>query len=275
VWGNDYEQLLATARAAEQFGFTALYYGESPHRLNLETSTVLAALAAHTTTLRIGSVITNLLPAYRSFPLFVRQIEALTVISRGRFDLRTATGAAQAWARPWWDGAGVVYPDRAARRRILEQWLHQLRQVWATSAAPVDRPPITVAATGPHALAIAARHSDVWEASFCTIGQFRELAARFDELAARRRPRVLRSLEIDAVTAATAPARQRLTARFLAERGDDGPVALAKAVTGSAGEIAEQLAAYHSAGVDQLLIATVDPHDQATLETLATAATLC
>jgi alkanesulfonate monooxygenase SsuD/methylene tetrahydromethanopterin reductase-like flavin-dependent oxidoreductase (luciferase family) len=279
VWGDDYEQLLITARAAEQFGFAALYYGESPHRLNLETSTVCAALAAHTTTLRLGSVITNLLPTYRSFPLFVRQVEALTVISRGRFDLRTATGAAQQWARPWWDGAGVTYPDRAARRHILDDWLHRLREDWAGSvpaSIPASvPPPITVAATGPDAMTIAARHADMWEASFCTVTQFRELAARFDALAAHRQPRVLRSLEIDAVTAPTASARHLLTERFLAERGPDGPTALAKALTGSAAEIAERLSAYHDAGADQLLVATVDPHDQATLESLATAAALC
>jgi alkanesulfonate monooxygenase SsuD/methylene tetrahydromethanopterin reductase-like flavin-dependent oxidoreductase (luciferase family) len=271
VWGHDYDRLVATARAAEQLGFAALYYGESPHRLNLETWTVLAALAARTTSMRIGPVITNLLPAYRSFPLFARQVHALTVISEGRFDLRTATGAARAWARPWWEQVDLPYPPRAERRRVLEEWLHTLHQ----SSAAADRPPITVAATGPLAMGIAARYADVWEASFRTIAEFRDLAVRFDELAAHRRPRVRRSLEIDAVTGPTAEARRRQTTRFLAERGPDGPAALAKALTGTADDIAEQLAAYHAAGVDQLLIAAVDPHDRATLETLATAATLC
>lgn len=277
MWGNDYDQLLATARAAERLGFAALYYGESPHRLNLETSTVLAALATHTTTLRIGSVITNLLPTYRSFSLFVRQVEALTVISRGRFDLRTATGAARSWAQPWWDAAGVTYPDRATRRALLKQLLGQLRRSWSDSdLAPGEGlPPITVAATGPKAMAIAAAHADVWEASFCTVEEFRRLADRFDRLTPHGRSAVLRSLEIDAVTAPTAAARSEATARFLAERGPAGPAALGKALTGGAEEIAEQLVAYREVGVDQLLIAPVDPHDQAVLETIAGAAALC
>ncbi|HEY1974845.1 MAG TPA: LLM class flavin-dependent oxidoreductase [Pseudonocardia sp.] len=193
---------------------------------------------------------------------------------------QTTGHAARAWARPWWEQIDLPYPDRTERRRVLDEWLHALHQIWAAPDHPlggehIDRAPITVAATGPRAMRIAARYADVWEASFCTIARFRDLATRFDELAGHRHPRVPRSLEIDAITGPTAGARQRLTTRFLAERGPDGPAALAKALTGSAHQIAERLAAYHDAGVDQLLIATVDPHDQATLEALATAATLC
>lgn len=288
VWGHDYRRLIATARAAEELGFAALYYGEAPHGLNLETGTVLAALAERTTTLRLGPVIANLLPAYRSFPLFARQVHSLAVISDGRFDVRTGTGAAAAWARPWWTPAGVDYPDRATRRRILDEWLAALHHVWSRPGEPfcgqavrfdrlaldppVPRPPITVAAVGPRSMAIAARHADIWEASYLAPAEYERLRAQFDALTADRRPRVPRSLEVDAVTATTDAARRRLEQRFLAERGADGPTALAKALRGTPPEIAEQLTAYRAAGVDQLVIAAVDPADRSTLETLAEAA---
>jgi alkanesulfonate monooxygenase SsuD/methylene tetrahydromethanopterin reductase-like flavin-dependent oxidoreductase (luciferase family) len=290
VWGSDFEAIAATARAAEDLGFTALYYGESPHGLNLETWTVLAALAERTATLRLGPVIAHLLPAYRSFPHFVRQVHTLAVVSGGRLDVRTGTGAAAGWARRWWQPAGVAYPDRATRRRIAEDWLRALHHVWADPGQPfraehvrfdrlaleppVDRPPITVAAVGPASMRLAARVADVWEASYLSPAGFRALADRFDALAAERRPRVLRSLEVDAVTAPTAAARARLTERFLHERGAAGPAALGLSLSGPAERVAEQIAAYRAAGVDQLLIAAVDPYDRSTLETLAEAAAL-
>jgi alkanesulfonate monooxygenase SsuD/methylene tetrahydromethanopterin reductase-like flavin-dependent oxidoreductase (luciferase family) len=116
----------------------------------------------------------------------------------------------------------------------------------------------------------------VWEASYLTPAEFRALADRFDDLAVaeERRPAVLRSLEVDAVTAPTLAARRRLEERFLGERGSAGPAALAKALTGAPDEVAEQLAALTAAGVDQVLIAPVDPHDRSTLESLAEAAAL-
>jgi alkanesulfonate monooxygenase SsuD/methylene tetrahydromethanopterin reductase-like flavin-dependent oxidoreductase (luciferase family) len=289
VWGNDHRQLDDTARAAEELGFEALYYGESPTPLNLETATVLASLAERTTALRIGPVITNVLPAYRSFPLFVRQVHALAVISGGRLDVRTGTGAASTWARPWWEPVGVEYPDRKARRLLLEEWMCAFHHLWSHPGEPfagrhvrfdelrldppVDRPPVTVAAVGPESMRIAARHADVWEASYLTPPQFEAVAARFDALAADRRPRVLRSLEIDAVTAPTPSARKRLEERFLAERGPAGRAALAKALTGPPADVAEQLTAYVAAGADQLLLAPADPHDASILEAVAEAAT--
>jgi len=290
IWGHDYGRIAATADAADALGFAALYYGESPGPLNLETWTVLAGLAERTARLRIGPVIANLLPGYRSFPLFARQVHALAAVSGGRLDLRTGTGAASSFARPWWQPAGIDYPDRATRRAVLDEWLAALHHLWSRPEAPfsgrhvrfdagalgldppVARPPITVAATGPASMRIAARHADVWEASYLTAAEFAALGRRFDEIAAGRTPPVLRSLEVDAVTAGTAAERRRLEQRFLAERGPAGPAALAKALTGTGDELAARLAGYRAAGADQLVIAAVDPHEPSTLETLADAA---
>ena len=35
VWGHDYRLLVETARAAEDLGFVAFYYGEAPHGLRV------------------------------------------------------------------------------------------------------------------------------------------------------------------------------------------------------------------------------------------------
>ncbi len=290
VWGNDYRQILDTAVAADELGFSALYYGESPHGLNLETFMVLAAVATHTTTIRIGPVIANLLPGYRSFPLLVRQIHALSVISDGRVDLRTGTGASARWAAPWWRPAGIDYPGRATRRALLAEWLAAFQHVWGSRTGgfrgehlhfdqillepPVERPPVTVAAMGPKSMRIAAAYSDVWEASFLDPEEYRVLARRFDRLAGEGHRRLTRALEVDAIAAATNQVRHQFEQRFLAERDAAGPAALAKALFGPADAIAEKMAAYIDVGVEQFLAACVDPHDIGGLAVLAQAAAL-
>lgn len=284
VWGNDLGQVLDTAVAAEELGFDALYYGESPHPLNLETWTVLTAVALRTSSLRLGPVITNLLPSYRSFPLLVRQAHALAVASAGRLDLRTGTGAATRWAGPWWHPVGVAYPGRAERRAVLDEWLRAYHHVWSGAPGPfagaqlrfeeirleppVDRPPVTVAAMGPRAMRVAATRADVWEASHLAPEEYRHLASRFDALCEPDR-RLVRALEVDVVTAPTAAARRRLEQTFLAERGEGGPGALGRALTGPPAALAERLAAYRAVGVERFVAACVDAHDTASLEALA------
>lgn len=287
VWGVDATRILATARSAEKLGFAALYYGESPHALNLETWTILAALSGQTTTLRLGPVITNLLPSYRSFPLLVRQVHAVAVLSGGRLDLRTGTGADCRFAQPWWAPAGIDYPDRSARRRILAEWLAAYDRLWDAPGAAfqgehlafeairlepaISRPPVTVAAVGPASMAIAASHADVWEASHLTPEEFRRLDERFREIAGPAGRRITRSLEVDAVLAPTEPQRRTAEAHFLAERGGGGADYLTRALTGPVEAVAERLADYATSGVERLVVACVDPFDRAALEILAAA----
>jgi alkanesulfonate monooxygenase SsuD/methylene tetrahydromethanopterin reductase-like flavin-dependent oxidoreductase (luciferase family) len=273
--------------AAEELGFGGFYYGESPNGLNLETWTVLAGVAAHTSSIRIGPVITNLLPEYRSFPLLMRQVHALAVMSEGRLDLRTGTGAADRWAVPWWTPVGIDYPDRAERRAVLDEWLAAFHHVWSGAAGGfqgerlhfdsiplepwVSRPPVTVAATGPKAMMLAAARADVWEASHLDAGEFRVLARGFEAMCGERDRRMMKSLEVDVVTAGSQRERTRLEQSFLAERGPGGPAALDLALTGTADLMAERLSAYVDAGVDQFVAACVDPHDAGSLAVLAEA----
>jgi alkanesulfonate monooxygenase SsuD/methylene tetrahydromethanopterin reductase-like flavin-dependent oxidoreductase (luciferase family) len=290
VWGNDYQQIFDTAVAAEELGFGAFYYGESPHPLNLETWTVLAGVAARTATIRLGPVIANLLPGYRSFPLLVRQLHTLAVISNGRVDLRTGTGAATRWAAQWWLPIGVDYPERAERRALLDEWLEALHVVWSSTRSgfrgerlrfdeirlepPVERPRVTVAAMGPKSMSVAAARADVWEASHVFPDHYRVLGRQLDGLSHQRHRRVIRALEIDVVTAPTEARRRRLEQTFLSERGPDGPAALAKALTGPADLMATKMRAYLDAGAERFLAACVDPHDTGSLEVLAQAAAL-
>ena len=282
VWSNDWDAIEATCRRAERLGYDAFYYGESPTGLNLDCWSVLAALARATRDIRIGPVIANLLPSYRSLALQAREAATVAILADGRLDFRTGAGAARRYGRRWWAPFGVDYPAYADRLELLERSLPVLRALWAGGSArlgaaePVSLGfapptiPITLAATGPSGLACAARHADVWEASYRTPDEFARLSARFAREGDGRAVR--RSLEVDVFVAPNAEAEKSLLEEVQEQRGaEHAPRVIERALRGTPGEIGLQLARLEAAGVEQLLLAFHDPCDAAALELFAEA----
>lgn len=243
------------------------YYGESPHDLNLECWTTLAALAASTERIRLGPVIANVLPSYRSTHLLARQAAAISIISDGRLDFRTGVGASVSYGRSWWEPFGVDYPGYDRRLAETTNALATFRRLWA------DGPeiPVTVAATGSRALALAAAAADVWETSFATPDEFAERARRMDEMLDGRS--ILRCLEIDGFVATSQHRLDGLLATVRNDRGRDENLEeiLRRGLVGTPNQVADQLGRLAAAGVDQVLVAAHDPHDEDLLEALAQA----
>lgn len=270
VWGADADQLVATAIRAEELGFAAFYYGESPPGgLNLECWTVLAALACATSRIRLGPVIANALPTWRHPALLAHQALTVDALSGGRLDLRTGVGAAERFGRAWWGRHGVVYPAYSRRLDDLVDLLDTLDD----SRARAPSIPVTIAATGARAMALAAARADCWETSFATTGELADRHRTMEQLAAGRP--LTCSLEVDGFVASTPASVDRLLARVRADRPDEdlGPV-LARGLVGTPVEAAVHIAQLAAAGADQLVVALHDPHDPQALEALATAARL-
>ena len=267
VWSSDYQQTLATCVRAEQLGFHAFYHGESPHDLNLECWTTLAALAQATEHIRLGPVITNVLPTYRSPALMVRQAQAVWQISSGRLDFRTGVGADHRFGQAWWGRHGIDYPP-------YEQRLVDLITLLDLLETELPDLPVTIAATGSRALTLAAERADVWETSFCTPSEFADRDRMMVEAHDDRRP--LRSLEIDGFLATEPDSLVKLLDQVAADRGateDLAPV-MQRALTGLPGDVAGQLGQLSAVGVDQIVVAFHDPHDPNALEALAKAVEL-
>ncbi len=276
VWGTDYARIRDTCILAEKLGYDGFYYGESLTDIDLDCWTVLSGLAEKTDAIHLGPVITYVLPQYKSIALLAKQATTLQQISAGRLEFRTGAGAIPRYASAWWQPYGIDYPDNLQRTAILEEGLQVLQGLWTKSSVyfrgkyfKVDcadlqrsyRIPVTVAAKGPRMLEIAAKHADVWEASYLSPEQFRDLNSVFSKMTDRD---IVRSLELDVVIADSDSELQQKENQFARERGlaydaDRGLV-------GKPDAIAEKVRAYEKAGVQQMLLAFLDPLDGRALE---------
>lgn len=126
--------LAATARAAEDGGaalvtvmdhyFQMEHYG-GPSEPMLEGYTTLGFLAAHTSRVRLGLLVTG--ATYRHPGLLAKIVTTLDVLSEGRAQL----GLGAAWYEREHTGLGVPFPSMAERFERVEETLRICGQMWS------------------------------------------------------------------------------------------------------------------------------------------------
>jgi len=133
-----FARVTAIAQAAEQSGFDSLWVMDHFYQLPmlgpaenamLEAYTLLGALAAQTTTARLGTLVTGV--TYRNPAILAKQVTTLDVISGGRAVL----GIGAAWFAPEHEGLGVTFPPVGERMDRLEEALLICRAMFRS-----DRP---------------------------------------------------------------------------------------------------------------------------------------
>lgn len=156
--------------------FTPLY--GDPNGPCLEGWTLLAGLAAVTSRIRLGALVTGI--TYR--PPSILATEAITVdhISRGRLEI----GLGAAWHQPEHEALGIPFPPLKERAERLEEGVQVMRLLMTAEGAtfagrhyrlanasyhprPVQRPhpPFWIGAGGEQLmLPIVARQADAWHA---------------------------------------------------------------------------------------------------------------
>lgn len=92
----------------------------------LEPVTVLAAVAALTSRVRLGTAV--LLAALRRPVVLAKALATLDVLSEGRVDLGVGIG----WQREEYDAAGLAFEERG---RLLDHTLAVLRTIWREQRA--------------------------------------------------------------------------------------------------------------------------------------------
>jgi F420-dependent oxidoreductase-like protein len=281
--GVSWPEWVALARACEEHGVPALF--RSDHHLNLEGRadrgsldawTVLAALGAVTSTLRLGTLVS---PAtFRHPSTLAKAVVAADHVTGGRVELGLGAG----WHEREHEAYGFAFPPLGERMDRLEEQLEIVHGHWAdgpfsfsgdhyalreldAQPKPVQRPhpPLIMGGTaGPRGARLAARWADEYNTVFPTVAEVRERRERIVAAceAAGRDP-----IALSVMTGFVAGRdREELhaRARALAERrGEDASdpaawlAALPEAwIAGTVDEAAQQLTALRDAGVHRVML---------------------
>ncbi len=207
-----FETLVERWQYFERLGFDSVWdcdHFNQPSRPDgpyFEGWTLLAALAARTTRIRVGVLVSS--NTFRHPALLAQQAVTLDHVSNGRLELGLGAG----WFVPEHERFGLPFPppgERVGRFREAVEIVDSLLRHEATTfegryyrlteasvrPAPLQkpRPPLTLGAHRPRMLRICAEYADSWN-SFGTVEEMRERNELLDQACAAvgREPREIR-----------------------------------------------------------------------------------
>jgi alkanesulfonate monooxygenase SsuD/methylene tetrahydromethanopterin reductase-like flavin-dependent oxidoreductase (luciferase family) len=152
-----------------------LYGVPMPNIPILEAYSLLAAVAAVTSRVKLGALVTP--PFFRNPAVLAKQIATIDEIGGGG---RTIAGLGSGWFASEFEGYGCEFPDVKTRLAALEDTCQILRRMWTEDQPtyrgsvyrieevvceprPAVRPRILVGGGGEKVLLrLAARHADIW-----------------------------------------------------------------------------------------------------------------
>jgi F420-dependent oxidoreductase-like protein len=277
--GVTWPQWVALAQACENHGIPALFRsdhymnldGQHPERGSLDAWATLSALAAVTSTLRLGTMVS---PAtFRHPSELAKLVVTADHVSGGRVELGLGAG----WHEREHQAYGFPFPPTRERMDTLEEQLQVVRGAWGPSPFSFDgthytlgdldaqpkpvqqpHPPLIMGGSaGRRSVALAARFADEYNTPFPTVADVRE-----------RRDAVLRACEqagrepmpfsiMTGVVVGADERELRDRATRLAERIGAGADLVAEPpsgwIVGTVETAAEQLATLKETGVSRVL----------------------
>lgn len=173
---------IAAVKLVEELGFDSVWtfdhmlpWSGAEDGACFETWTTLAAMAAQTSSIRIGALVNGVL--YRDPATLAKSAVQVDLISNGRLEF--ALGAA--WAEREFRAYGLPFPPAAERLARLDEALQVVKALWmqprttyrgryyTTDNAPCEpkpvqrpHPPIMVGGNGRGTLRVTARHATEW-----------------------------------------------------------------------------------------------------------------
>lgn len=189
------QDLVERARAAEQAGFAGIAGMDHLAPPMAEASPMYEAmttsmwLAAHTRTLRIGTLV--LCDAFRHPAMLAREAVTLDHASEGRFDLGIGWGS----VAPELETFGVGSTEARSRVSRLEETLAIVKALWAGETVdfsgehfvlkgasqaplPLGRIPIVIGGAGRRTMRLVAEHADWWNLHVGNVAKLDELRER-------------------------------------------------------------------------------------------------
>jgi F420-dependent oxidoreductase-like protein len=278
---------LAALRGVEELGFDTVWnfdhllpFAGPDDGACFETWTTLAAMAAHTSRIRLGALVNGVL--YRDPATLAKSAAQVDIISNGRLEF--SLGAA--WAEREFSAYGLPFPPVKERMERLDEALTIVKALWTqprTTIAgryyavhdapcapkPVQQPhpPILVGGNGRTTLRLAAKHADEWNGQGSPEVMAERIALLRGEYAAIGRD--FASLKVSHhPPLAIGRTREEAEAKARALAGSNGRNLDDERETwllGSPAEIRERLARYRDVGVTHWIMAVGAPFDLAGL----------
>ncbi len=257
--GVTWEEWLALAHATEAAGLGGLFRSDHYGSIvrgepagALDAWAILAALAARTERIRLGTMVSPV--TFRPPSVLAKNVVTVDHVSGGRVELGIGAG----WYEAEHETYGFPFGTQRARLDELDRQLDEITRQW-TEAGDVrprplqqPRPPIIVGGRAkPRTVAAAIRHADEYNTTFPSVEEARERAIVVVDAAraAGRAPLRFSMMTGCVVGRDAAEVRERLGAWRDVTRSDDAPP-----ICGTVDEVASRLRDYEAAGVERAML---------------------
>jgi F420-dependent oxidoreductase-like protein len=285
-----WEQWLALAGACEEHGLEGMFrsdhYGPlmgMPGRGSLDAWTTLSGLAARTSRIRLGTLVS---PAtFRHPSVLAKSVVTVDHISGGRVELGLGAG----WHEGEHRAHGFEFPETRIRMERLAEQLEIVTRSWTEDGfsfegrhyqvqdlralpKPVQRPRPTLlvgGGAGPKSLALAARFADEYNTTGVPLDELPERRRRLLDAwrEAGRDPETARlSLMTTVVVGRDRAEVEERVGRVLAVTGSDDSVAEVidarpNWLLGTVDQVAERLKGLEAAGISRVMVQHLDHAD--------------
>jgi alkanesulfonate monooxygenase SsuD/methylene tetrahydromethanopterin reductase-like flavin-dependent oxidoreductase (luciferase family) len=256
--GVTWPEWAALAEAAETAGLEALFrsdhyrgIGKEDAGGSLDAWTTLAALAARTERLRLGTLVSPV--TFRPASVLAKSVVTVDHVSGGRAELGIGAG----WFEAEHETYGFPFLTTRGRLDELDRQLAEITRQW-TEADDVwprgvqrPRPPIIVGgAAKPRTVRAAVRFADEYNTVFPSLDEARDRRRVVDDAAreAGREPLVF-SMMIGCLVGRDAGEVEERSTRFREEISERLPP-----LVGTVDEIAERLREYEAVGVERVML---------------------
>jgi alkanesulfonate monooxygenase SsuD/methylene tetrahydromethanopterin reductase-like flavin-dependent oxidoreductase (luciferase family) len=263
--GVSWEQWKSLARAAEDAGLDGFFRSDHYAAIGrqgeigaLEAWGTLTALAALTSTIRLGTLVSPV--TFRSASVLAKLATTADHVSNGRIELGIGAG----WFEPEHVAYGFSFLTPSGRLDELDRQLSEIRRQWTEAdeiwPKPVQQPhpPIIVGGQAkPRTVRAAIAHADEYNTPGPSVEAARARRAILDRAAAAAgRPALRFSMMIGCTVGRDRPELNDRLARHAAITGKGAPP-----ISGTADEVVAMLRAYADAGVERAMLQHLDHED--------------
>jgi F420-dependent oxidoreductase-like protein len=199
--GKTYKEIVKTAKAAEDLGFNSFWLFDhfmpffvGKKKDYLEAWTTLSSLAAETSSIRLGTLVTCV--AYRNPALLAKVSSTIDVLSGGRLEFGIGAG----WYSAEYEAYGFPFPRAGVRLAQLKEAMSIVKGMWMNPQFTLEgryymvrdavcepkplqtpHPPVLIGGSRPKMLELMAKEADIANFGYKVFG-LRKTASTFDTL---------------------------------------------------------------------------------------------